>query len=137
MSKKPTASSLLYQTIVVTDMLSCANTLPVLYSYLNRRTPGLFGNYYYRQVWGLTWEPLPYFSVFLVLVLSAVRTVGLARPLGGVSRGTVGKVVLGYLGFLVGRFTAGVVFFGRYTYNLCSKPHGGPFARQSCLQLSL
>lgn len=55
------------------------------------------------QVWGLTWEPLPYFSVFLVLLISVLRTIGIVIPLYSISKTAVRAAITTYLVFLVAR----------------------------------
>jgi hypothetical protein len=106
--------------ITITDTLSCLNCYPVISTLLNNRNPGPFSHFYFCQFWGITWEPLPYFSVFLVLLISLLRTVGLVRPLIRISKKKVAIAMVFYALFLILRFLTGALLFGAYKYDYTS-----------------
>ena len=61
-----------------------------------------------------------FYSVFLVLLISILRTIGLLLPLTIISRRAVKLSMVGFAGFLLGRLLAGLLFFGRYQYSYSS-----------------
>ena len=61
--------------MTITDILICSTTFPVTASFLNQRRSTLFGSDIFCTLWGVVWDILPMFSVFLVTVLSITRTV--------------------------------------------------------------
>ncbi|KAL5252063.1 hypothetical protein ACHWQZ_G015016 [Mnemiopsis leidyi] len=109
-----TALSTLYTVIAATDAWISFNGYPIAVLLLSSRDPGLFGDYTFRQLWGLTWEPLPYFSVFLVLVISLMRTVKIVWPTHRVRQQHVVILIGSYAAILVVRFLVGFTFFGKY-----------------------
>ena len=109
-----TALSTLYTAIAATDAWISLNGYPNAVLLLSSRDPGLFGDYTFRQLWGLTWEPMPYFSVFLVLVISLMRTVKIVWPTHQVKQKHVVILIGSYAAFLVVRFLVGITFFGKY-----------------------
>lgn len=76
----------IYITICTTDLIICGSVLPVIdamiedpgYPYF--RIPVMFGNTVFCNLWGVLWEILPSFSVFLVGVLSLSRLILLVKP---------------------------------------------------------
>ena len=112
-----TALSTLYTIIAATDAWISLNGYPNAVLLLSSRDPGLFGDYTFRQLWGLTWEPMPYFSVFLVLVISLMRTVKIVWPTHQVKQKHVVILIGSYAAFLVARFLVGFTFFGKYGLN--------------------
>ena len=112
-----TALSTLYTVIAATDAWISLNGYPNAVLLLSSRDPGLFGDYTFRQLWGLTWEPMPYFSVFLVLVISLMRTVKIVWPTHQVKQKHVVILIGSYAAFLVVRFLVGFSFFGKYGLN--------------------
>lgn len=77
----------IYQTINIVDLLICITLFPVIDAFIEDpgypefkiNAPVLFGNDVFCTVWGLLWEILPSFSVYLVGVLSISRLVLLIR----------------------------------------------------------
>ena len=75
-----------YLVICVTDLLICISVFPVVDAFIEDpnypefKTPILFRNHFFCNVWGLLWEILPSFSVFLVGVLSISRLILLLKP---------------------------------------------------------
>ncbi|KAL5266302.1 hypothetical protein ACHWQZ_G003651 [Mnemiopsis leidyi] len=73
----------IYQTINIVDLLICLTLFPVIGAFLQdpgypefkENIPVMFGNHEFCTVWGLLWEILPSFSVYLVGVLSISRLV--------------------------------------------------------------
>ena len=118
--RRRNAAMSVYRIIALTDTMSCINVYPVISSFLTSRRPVLFQNFYFRQFWGLTWEPLPYYSVFLVLLISMLRTIGLLLPLRVISKRAVNISMATYAVFLFTRFLVGILFFGSYEYEYTS-----------------
>ena len=116
--QKPSASSAVYIAIALTDAWISLNGYPYFILMLNKRKPTLFSNYNFMQFWGISWEPFPYFSVYLVLVISIMRTLKVARPLVVIKRRVACAVILAYAVFLVGRYLIGFLMFGRYNMDI-------------------
>ena len=109
--------TLLYVTITLTDTVTCLLVTPVAISMFSGREPGLFSNSTFCNFWGMLWEIQPYYSVFLVFMLTVLRTVSLVKPLLVTKTKHVLAVLVGYYLFLVIRFTAGLAGdLGRYRY---------------------
>ena len=70
----------LYVAIALTDLVICATIIPVAEAFLNGRNSKMFENEGFCTMWGLLWEIIPFYSVFLVGVLSISRVVTLFRP---------------------------------------------------------
>ena len=116
--QKRSASSAVYIAIALTDTWISFNGYPYLILMLNKRKPTLFSNYDFMQFWGISWEPFPYFSVYLVLVISIMRTLKVTRPLVRIRRRVACAVILTYAIFLVGRYFIGFLLFGRYNMDI-------------------
>ena len=91
----------LYIAIALTDLVICATIIPVVEAFLNGRDSKLFENEAFCTIWGLLWEIIPFYSVFLVGVLSISRLITLLRP-----HGILNNTIL--LSFL-GAYLAGLV----------------------------
>ena len=77
----------------------------------------MFSSQTFCCAWGIVWEFIPYFSVFLVFCLSTLRTFNLLKPFVIVRRRTVIGVMICYAVFLIGRQLLGVVLgFSDYEY---------------------
>ena len=72
--------NIMYIAIGITDVLICFSILPVIHMFFNARNSPFFLNHYFCVAWGLLWEILPFFSVFLVMILSISRTMTLFQP---------------------------------------------------------
>ena len=117
---RTSTSKLIYMIVSLTDTFSCLNTYPVVFILYSGRDSVLFKNYTFTQIWGITWEPLPYFSVFLVFVMTTVRAIILIKPLVTLSRKLIIGCIVGYYIFLVLRFSVGLILFGHYQYRTFS-----------------
>ena len=71
----------LFQVICITDAIICLSVVPNAVSFFDNRNRAWFDNEIFCSGWGLLWEILPYFSVFLVGVMSISRLVVLISPL--------------------------------------------------------
>ena len=80
----------------------------------------LFGNFWFCQFWGISYEPFPYYSVFLVLAMSTLRTILLYKPFWRISKPLVAKVIIPYFFILIFRFTMAAIFVGHYKYETFS-----------------
>ena len=109
--------TLLYVTITLTDTVTCVLVTPVAITLFLGRSPGMFGSFTACNVWGLLWEIQPYYSVFLVFMLTILRTVSLVKPLFVIKTRRVFAVLIGYYLFLLVRFIVGLAAnLGRYRY---------------------
>ncbi|KAL5264880.1 hypothetical protein ACHWQZ_G005833 [Mnemiopsis leidyi] len=117
---RTSTSKLIFMIVSLTDTFSCLNTYPVILVLFSGRRPVLYTNYTFTQFWGITWEPLPYFSVFLVVVMTTVRAIILIKPLYILSRRIILGIISGYYLFLLARFCTGLIFFGYYEYRTFS-----------------
>ena len=109
--------TLLYVTITLTDTVTCVLITPVAITMFSGRSPGMFGSFTACNIWGLFWEIQPYYSVFLVFMLTVLRTVSLVKPLIVIKTRRVLAVLIGYFAFLVIRFIVGLAAnLGRYRY---------------------
>ena len=70
----------MYLVIAVCDLLICSTIFAQIEAYLTGREPRVFGNQVFCWAWGLLWEVLPYYSVFLVGSLSISRLLTLLYP---------------------------------------------------------
>ena len=77
----------------------------------------MFSSSTFCSVWGITWEFIPYYSVFLVFCLSTLRTFNLLKPFVNVKRKVVIGTMIGYAGFLMARQLLGVVLgYSKYQF---------------------
>ena len=77
----------IYANIAAVDLSMCLFSFPVvLIFYNNQRDSVLFHDSIFCKIWGFLWEFLPYYSVFLVLVLSISRMLILVRPMTVLSK---------------------------------------------------
>ena len=80
-SKKRDISNVIYMLITANNIVVSITVLPVGISFLSKRQPGLiFGNKYGCASWYYIWDVAITLSVFLVLCLSAARTISLLKP---------------------------------------------------------
>ena len=70
-----------YLTMAVVDVLITITIFPLIEVYWNGRISVLFDNKVFCVAWGFLWEMLPYFSVFLVGILSISRMIVLVKPM--------------------------------------------------------
>ncbi|KAL5265660.1 hypothetical protein ACHWQZ_G006397 [Mnemiopsis leidyi] len=110
-------STCIYIAVVILDILTCVMVLPVGLSLAADRKSLLFSSQTFCCVWGITWEFIPYYSVFLVFCLSTLRTFNLLKPFVIVRRRTVIGVMIFYAVFLIGRQLLGVALgYSDYEY---------------------
>ena len=76
-----------YSNIAVVDLCISIFCFPVISVFLNdKRDSVFFHNDMFCKFWGFLWEVLPYYSVFLVLVLSISRMLILVKPMTVLSK---------------------------------------------------
>ena len=81
----------------------------------------LFRDPYFCNIWGVIYEFIPFYTVFLVTCLSILRTVVLIRPLTVVKQRPVVGLMVGYAIFLMVRLVIGMNFgLGQYQYSINS-----------------
>ena len=82
-------SRFLYKLILITDFTICLLVLPVCISNFRDWAPGVFSIPVVCEVWSFLWGCAGRISVFLITVLSIVRTKTLASPLRPVNQNHV------------------------------------------------
>ena len=70
----------LYLAISLTDLIICVTIIPVTEAFINGRNSVMFEQNSFCTIWGLVWEIIPFYSVFLVGVLSISRLITLFQP---------------------------------------------------------
>ncbi|KAL5253330.1 hypothetical protein ACHWQZ_G013200 [Mnemiopsis leidyi] len=90
----------LFQVICITDAIICLSVVPNAVSFFDNRSRAWFDNDIFCSGWGLLWEILPYFSVFLVGVMSISRLVVLISPLLTLNSTAMFCCVSGYAVYL-------------------------------------
>ena len=75
----------------------------------------MFSSRAFCLFWGVTWEFIPYYTVFLVFCLSILRSIVLLKPLLVISKKWVVGVLITYAVFLMLRQLTGV-FLGYSKY---------------------
>ena len=93
----------IYILMAITDALSCFLVMAVGLSFINERQAGLFEISWLCDIWSTVWNVTPYFSVFLVLVLSVVRTISVKFPFTEVKHKVVLAIITLYLVYLIAR----------------------------------
>ena len=99
--KKKDRVTLLYIIICSIDITTSFSHLPVAIAMFRGRKPGLFNNYLFCVLWETIYTILQKMSIFLVLLLSTLRTVAIVKPFYKIRIRTVMGSVVGYLVILV------------------------------------
>ena len=94
-------STSLYIAVAIADVSICVAQVPVLVSLLSHRARVLFSLSFVCIGWRLLFKSLQRFAVFLVLLLSVSRTIGLMWPLKSVNKKAVLGSMYGYLVYIV------------------------------------
>ena len=81
-----TLPDLLYTIIVITDFCTSTVTIATIPSLLNKRLPVLFKSFHLCAAWGVLFNHLQRFSMFMVMVISATRTIAIFRPFYEIKR---------------------------------------------------
>ena len=103
---KNKAISLLYKLICQVDFHICAMMLPVALSNFTLATHQkefIFSNQTFCELWAFFWEILIRLTVFLIGMLSIIRTVGLKKPLLNIGKVHVLVPLLSYTLLLSGQ----------------------------------
>ena len=99
-SKRRDISNVMYMFITTNDTVISIAVLPVAISFMSKRSPGIiFGNHYSCAAWSAIWRTAVPISVFLVLCLSATRTISLVRPFRRLKIRTLVLAVVTYTAF--------------------------------------
>ena len=99
LSRKRDLPTQIYLLTSITDIIVCSTSFPVLVSFLYKREPVMFSNQTFCALWGLLWDALPIFPVFLVLVLSISRTIIIVNPFAIIKKKIVMLVIAVYGAF--------------------------------------
>ena len=92
----------IYANIATMDFCICLFCFPVVTVFFNdERDSELFHNSFFCKIWGFLWEIVPYYSVFLVLVLTVSRMLILVRPMIVLSKKALFSTLVIYNIFLV------------------------------------
>ena len=102
-NKRKDLPTKIYILMTITDALSCFLVIVVAMSFINERQASLFQYNWLCDIWSTVWNVTPYFSVFLVLILSVVRTISLINPFRSVKHKVVLAIIFFYLFYLIAR----------------------------------
>ena len=91
----------LYIFITITDCAICFTIFPLIEAFMNKRKSVMFDNRTFCAIWAVLWEILPFYSVFLVGVLSISRLITLTKPYKTLNISILLGFLIGYLAFLV------------------------------------
>ena len=101
--------------IALCDSWISFNGYPYALSMLSgSRERVLYSSKVFRTLWAMTWDPFVFFSIYLVLVLSLLRTLKLACRLVVVQERHVVVALVAYATFLLARVTVAVIFLGEF-----------------------
>lgn len=113
--QKRSANYLVHMVIALCDSWISFNGIPYALSMLSgSREQVLFGSKVYRTFWAMTWDPFVFFSIYLVLVLSLLRTIKLASRLVVIKEQYVIAALVAYATFLGTRVVVAVIFLGEF-----------------------
>ena len=114
-NQKRSATYLVHMVIALCDSWISFNGYPYAMSMLSgNRDKVLFSNKIYRTLWAMTWDPFVFFSIYLVLVLSLLRTIKLACRGVVLREGYVITALVAYAAFLLTRVIVAVIFLGEF-----------------------
>ena len=107
----------IYIAMTVTDCIVCSTVFPVIASFFNGRNATIFGNAIFCHVWGILWKVLPYYTIFLVAMLSSTRTVILLNRQKSINKKLGIITITVYAGYLIARITVPVILqIGAFLY---------------------
>jgi len=114
-NQKRSANYLVHMVIALCDSWISFNGYPYAVTMLSgNRQPLLFSDKVFRTLWAMTWDPFIFFSIYLVLVLSVLRTVKLACRVIVVQERHVVVALVAYATFLLTRVIVAVSFLGEF-----------------------
>ena len=105
----------IYVLISAVDAIVCLTLVPVIASFLYLREEYWFANHLFCMIWGMLWEMVPYFSVYLVGLMSISRTVVLIKPLCPLKMKVFWGLTIAYATFLILR-TLGPIWIDAADY---------------------
>ena len=79
--RRSTVSRLMYKMILLTDLTICILMLPTCVSNFNHWSPMLFSVPFICELWSYLWGCVTRISIFLIMLLSIIRTNSLMSPL--------------------------------------------------------
>eukprot|EP00116_Pleurobrachia_bachei_P005634 sb/3465896/ len=123
--QRPSSAPYFVHTVIAAvDTWICFNGYPIGINLLTgNRTNYFFSSKTFRTLWGVTYEPFVYTSVFLVLVLSTIRLIKLATRRKIVRFRWTVAIVVGYCFFVIIRSLVGITFYGEYIIDHPSSPY--------------
>eukprot|EP00116_Pleurobrachia_bachei_P002668 sb/3462930/ len=99
----------LYILISINDLATTLTVIANAVSFYSDRAPMFFGLRWGCKLYGLVWTMVPFISVFLVAMLSIIRSIVLVKPLIHVSRGIVLKITALYYIYILCRILIPVI----------------------------
>ncbi|KAL5252559.1 hypothetical protein ACHWQZ_G015367 [Mnemiopsis leidyi] len=87
--KRESFPDLLYFLISTCDTLTSILTIPPIFSLFSNRSPSLFRNHTFCNVWTLTFKFLQRYSRYLVMIISVTRTIAIVSPFYRVNKTAV------------------------------------------------
>ena len=110
------SSAQIYRFITSNDIVTSILMLPMSLSYFSHRAPVMFSNSEFCDLWGVLWNIIARYSIFLVAVLSISRTLSLFTPFFRLKTWKIVTLMCCYLGFLVLQGTVPFWRGQRYIY---------------------
>lgn len=99
LTKSKDVPTLIYNTIVIVDVIISVLVLPIGVSFFDNRNAVFFANSLFCDIWAFMWTTLSRMSVFLVALLSVTRAYSLMFPFKTIKKRTVG-IIIGSVGIL-------------------------------------
>ena len=94
---KEKISSFLYRCISASDLLACLLMIPKISTSFDPEDAGVFENNYFCEIWNFFWKLSYKFSLFAVLMLSAVRSFYLLSPFSPRRSTLIKLITISYL----------------------------------------
>lgn len=99
-TRKQNASRLLFKMFSIVDGMICLLMLPICISSFNKSAPILFSNHFFCELWSFLWGCFGRFSIFLIGMLSIMRTRSLVAPLRPASKSIMILLAAVYLALI-------------------------------------
>ena len=99
--EKEKISSFLYRCISASDLVICLLMIPKIATSFNPSNSWVFENHYFCEAWNILWKTSYKFSLFAVMMLSAVRSYCLIFPFNPVRSSLIKILTVSYLLILI------------------------------------
>ena len=72
---------ILFVMLTLIHLVACLTLPPIIDFMFHNRHPNLFRYTWFCSIWGMLWEVIPFYSVFIVAIMSISRTLSIISPL--------------------------------------------------------